>query len=198
MKEQLEIIKTSKINKIMPCIDYHKLKTSIIPIGLCFISWLVAITFLLSQYEPGMVAVSTFILVTVQLVSSINDIYNRTISTKLMVFSLLVGLAIFWFFPNTNTLINSILGGIIAFAILYLLMLLSKRQVGGGDLALMTVTGFFAGVNAFFSILFFSIVLSGMYSLFLVCTKKGDRNTEIPFAPFVLLGTVILISSGIR
>jgi leader peptidase (prepilin peptidase)/N-methyltransferase len=79
-----------------------------------------------------------------------------------------------------------------------LLILVSKRQVGGGDLALMTVTGFFTGVNAFFSILFVSIVLTGMYSLLLIFVKKGNRKTEIPFAPFILLATVILVLSGIR
>ena len=183
--------------KLIERVDNELIKKNIMPMVTCIATWVVAILFLFRNMEMGIATMSTFILMTIQLISSINDLYNRTIPINLMIFALALGLLICGIFYKTNALINCILGGIAAFAVMKLLIMISKRQVGGGDLALMTVTGFFAGINSFFSILFISIVLAGLYSLFLVFTKKGNKETEIPFAPFVLLGTVLLALGGI-
>jgi len=182
--------------KLIECVDILSIRKNSMSMAFCFVTWVVAILYLFSHIEMGIAATSTFILVTIQLISSINDIYSRTIPIKFMIFSMILCFLIFGIFYKTNALINCILGGVAAFVVMNLLILISKRQVGGGDLALMTVTGFFAGINTFFSILFISIVLTGMYSLFLVFAKKGNKNTEIPFAPFILLGTVILVLSN--
>jgi len=184
--------------KLSESFDNVLIKNNIMAMAFCFGTWVVAILFLLSHMEMGIAATSTFLLVTVQFISSINDIYSRTIPIKFIIFVLTIGMLIFGVFYKTNSLLNFIAGGVFAFVVMYLLLLISKKQVGGGDLALMTVTGFFAGINTFFSILFVSIVLTGMYSLILVVTKKGNNETEIPFAPFILLGTVILVLSGIK
>lgn len=178
--------------------DNEQIRKSILPMVFCFGTWAVAVFFLLRNMEMGTAATTIFLLVTIQLISSITDLYNRTIPLKLLIFSLIVGFLMIGIFYKTNTFLNCILGGVAAFLVMYLLILISKKQVGGGDLALMTVTGFFAGINIFFSILFVSIILTGMYSLFLVLMKKGSKRTEIPFAPFILLGTVILVLSGVK
>jgi len=184
--------------KLIESVDIVLIRKNSMTMIFCFVTWVVAVLFLLSNMEMEIEVTSAIILVTIQLISSINDIYNRTISLKLMIFSIILGSLIFVNFYETNSLISCIWGGVAAFVVMNLLILVSKRQVGGGDLALMTVTGFFAGINVFFSILFVSIVLAGMYSLFLVITRKGNKNTEIPFAPFIFLGTVILVLIGIK
>ncbi|MHB8064886.1 MAG: prepilin peptidase [Ruminiclostridium sp.] len=174
------------------------MKKNIIPMTFCFGIWMATISYLLSHTEMGIAAFCIIFLVTIQLLSSINDLYSKAISLKLIIFSVIVGLLIFIIFYKTNVLINCIMGGAVAFTLMLLMALISRRQVGGGDLALMTVTGFFAGINAFFSILFISIIITGMYSIFLILTKKGNKKTEIPFAPFILLATVICVVSGIQ
>ena len=132
-------------------------------------------------------------LVTIQLVSSINDLYNKTISLKLIFVGILIGYAGFLWLFHADIFRNHILGGVVAFLIMALLIVLSKGQIGGGDLWLMTLTGFFTGIYSCFSILFISIILAGIYSLLLLLAKKADRRTEIPFAPFILIATVIFM-----
>ncbi len=188
----------SKINKTINGIDKETIKKNAIPMIFCFITWAVVNILLLYYTGLGIVFITTFLLLTMQLIASINDLYNKTIPLKLIISGSIIGLLIFIVFNKSNALIICLFGGVTAFALMKLLILISKRQVGEGDLALMTATGFYAGINNFFSILFISIVLTGLYSLFLVFTKKGDRKTEIPFAPFVLLATIICELTSIR
>ena len=164
----------------------------------CFITWAVVSILLLYYMELGIASITTFLLLTMQLISSINDLYNKTIPLILIILGSIAGLLIFIVFCGTDAMMNCLLGGVTAFALMKLLILISKKQVGDGDLALMAATGFFAGINTFFSILFISIVLTGLYSLFLVLIKKGNWKTEIPFAPFILLATVICVLTSIR
>jgi leader peptidase (prepilin peptidase) / N-methyltransferase len=192
MLQQFKMIKTIRE------IDNEILRKNVIPMILCFGTWTVTILYLISHTKMGIATIAILLLITIQLLSSISDLYNKAIPLKLMICGLLVGFLIFIIFYKTNLLINCILGGIVAFGLMKLLILISKRQVGGGDLALMTVTGFFAGINSFFSILFVSIVLAGMFSLLLILLKKGNKKTEIPFAPFILLATVICVLSGVQ
>lgn len=176
----------------------QEIKKNVLAMVFCFGTWILAVLFLISHMELGIEAIAAVLLITIQLISSIIDLYSRTIPLKLMISGLVVGLLTFIIFYKTSVLINCILGGVTAFVLMMLLILISRRQVGGGDLTLMTVTGFFAGINTFFSILFISIVLAAMYSIFLVIIKKGNKKTEIPFAPFILYATVICVLSGIR
>lgn len=188
----------SKINKIINGIDKETIKKNALPMTFCFITWAVVSILLLYYMELGIASITTFLLLTMQLISSINDLYNKTIPLILIISGSIVGFLIFIVFCGTNAMINCLLGGVTAFALMKLLILISKKQVGDGDLALMAATGFFAGINTFFSILFISIVLTGLYSLFLVLIKKGNWKTEIPFAPFILLATVICVLTSLR
>jgi len=191
------MIQQIKMIKGIKGIDNAIVRKNIMPMIFCFGSWLAAILYLLRHLEIEITVITTLLLVTIQLIASINDLYSKTIPLKLMAFGLIAGLLTFIIFYKTNALLICILGGVVAFALMKLLILISRRQVGDGDLALMTVTGFFAGINTFFNILVVSIVLAGMYSSLLVLTKKGNKKTEIPFAPFILLATVICVLSGI-
>jgi len=197
-EKKVQMIKIKILTKYLQSTDNELVSKNILPMVFCLATWAVAISFLLCNMEMGIATTTTFLLFTIQLISSITDLYSRIIPLKMMIFSLILGVLIFGIFYKPNTLINHILGGVTAFAVMNLLILISKKQVGGGDLSLMTVTGFFTGINIFFSILFVSIILTGMFSLFLVLAKKRSRKTEIPFAPFILLGTVILLLSGMK
>ncbi len=190
----IQEINNYKILKILNLIK----SIGLIPLSLCLLIWMIAFLFLLTNSQIEVATIATFILLTIQLISSISDLYSKTIPLKLMFFGLIAGLLLFIFFYKTSALIMCTLGGIIAFALTKLLIIISRRQVGGGDLALMTVTGFFSGIDSFLSILFISVILAGIYSLFLIFIKKENKKAEIPFAPFVLLATVICVLSYIK
>lgn len=167
----------------------------IMPMVFCFGIWVAASIFILKNNKINIPSILSVILLTIQLVSSINDICNKLIPLKLMLVSFISGLFILIIFKDTLRIINYLSGGLAAFFIMILLISISKGQIGRGDLILMTLTGFFLGAAAFFSILFLAIIFAGVCSLILIAMKEGSRKTEIPFAPFVLLGTVIFTIS---
>lgn len=161
------------------------------PITLCFCIWIATVLYTILCRINRTEMVAFIALITIQLISSINDLYNRTISLKLIYIGMLIGLVGFLLSYDIDTLRNHILGCLAAFITMLLLILLSKNQIGGGDLWLMTVTGLFVGNYAYFSILFVCILLAGLYSVVLLLLRKGNRKTELPFAPFIFVATVI-------
>jgi leader peptidase (prepilin peptidase)/N-methyltransferase len=189
MIQKINIIKHAKSFKTIW--SANRIKKSVAPIILCLSAWIAEILCVIFHMEIGIDTFTLLALVTIQLVSSINDLYNKTISLKLMFLGIIIGFICFISLNGADSLKNYILGGLAAFLIMLFLIIISKKQIGGGDLWLMTLTGFFAGINFYFRILFVSIILAGIYSLLLVVIKKANRNTEIPFAPFILFATVI-------
>gem|GEM_PF-4752195 len=131
-------------------------------------------------------------LMLVQLVAAASDLNSKMIPFCLMPLSLLLGTAILYLTDGSGDFKNHIIGGLVAFAVLVIMIFISKGQIGGGDLQLFTVTGFYTGGFVVLSIILLSTVFSGLYSLFLLILGKGGRSTEFAFAPFVLYATAIV------
>lgn len=189
MIQKINIIKEAKAIKRIWAVN--RIKDTVAPIVLCLSAWISEISCVVYYMEIGIDAFALLALVTIQLVSSINDLYNKTIPLKLMFLGIILGFACFISVNGAYAVKNYILGGLAAFLIMLLLIIISKKQIGGGDLWLMTLTGSFTGIQFYFSVLFISIILVGIYSLLLVLVKRANKKTEIPFAPFILFATVI-------
>lgn len=97
------------------------------------------------------------------------------------------------FFPGG--ILYDLLGSVIAAAALFVLSLLcrfmSRGAVGLGDVKLLTVMGFFLGFPHIWNCLLISMLCSFFFSLFLLITKRATGKSEIPFAPVLLIGTVL-------
>lgn len=130
------------------------------------------------------------ILLTVLLLAALHDLYDRTIPYLLTMSALATGIVLYG--VSGENMIRSALGCIIAFFVMKILMFFSKSQLGGGDAALITVSGLYTGITGFLQILFTSFVLAGIFSILLILIKRVDSKTDIPFAPFILAGTAIL------
>lgn len=68
--------------------------------------------------------------------------------------------------------------------------LVIPKSVGMGDIKLLAVMGLYLGMLNTWGAIFFSLLVLFFVSVFLLITKKAGRNTEMPFAPFVLIGTI--------
>lgn len=96
---------------------------------------------------------------------------------------------------NANDLIFILLSSFIAaFALMLsaiLCRLLSPESIGFGDVKLLCVMGLYLGVNHVWSPVFVTLIVLFIYGIYLLVIKKADRKTEIPLAPFLLIGTVV-------
>ena len=68
--------------------------------------------------------------------------------------------------------------------------LISPKAVGSGDIKLLAMLGLCLGMELVWSAVFFSLIGMFLFCLFLLLTKKATRADSVPFAPFVLIGTV--------
>lgn len=74
--------------------------------------------------------------------------------------------------------------------------------MGGGDVKLAFVLGTFLGYLGSFGItlvgMFLSFLSGGVVGGLILATSGGDRKTQVPFGPFLALGTVLAIFLGRR
>jgi leader peptidase (prepilin peptidase)/N-methyltransferase len=158
---------------------------------LCTVIWIAGISCIAGFVPKDGKLVGTAVLLVVQLLAALNDIKNRTISPKLTIPALFIGTGIM---TVTGRVAEGSAGATAAFVLMILLVFISRHQIGGGDVMLMTVTGMYVGIAALFSILFGAVILAGVYSLSLIFTKRAGKKTEIPFAPFILTATAVMVS----
>tara|TARA_B100000242_G_scaffold76602_1_gene49957 strand:+ start:1402 stop:2154 length:753 start_codon:yes stop_codon:yes gene_type:complete len=95
-------------------------------------------------------------------------------------------------FPN---FINSVLGGVIGYMLIWLIILFykkvrNKEGMGLGDAKLLSAIGFWFGWVSLPFILFFSSFIALVSVLPDLIKNKKNLTSQIPFGPFIILGTV--------
>ncbi|MFA6048086.1 MAG: prepilin peptidase [Parcubacteria group bacterium] len=86
------------------------------------------------------------------------------------------------------------LAAFLAFLFFFLLVTLSKeRWMGMGDAYLVILLGLFAGWPKIFLGLFLAFFLGSIYGITLIAMKKKNMKSQVPFAPFLIIGTAIAV-----
>lgn len=102
------------------------------------------------------------------------------------------GLQIFenWTFsPYQNIMSTLILG-----SIFQLIVLISKEKaLGQGDVRIAIITGLLIGFNNLIFWAYITVFSALIYGLFIANKKKKFKNLKIPFVPFMVLGTLVVI-----
>lgn len=70
----------------------------------------------------------------------------------------------------------------------FLLSFLTREKVGYGDGWVLLMIGLFSGFSRCFLILLIGLLLESISAVVLLSLKKIQRDKEIPFSPFLLLG----------
>ena len=85
----------------------------------------------------------------------------------------------------------SLAGLLLAFGIGLLCQLLSRDGLGMGDVKLMMALGWYLETEAFLRGLMLTSLASVPAALWLAVVKKADKDTVIPFAPFLAVGAIL-------
>ena len=93
-------------------------------------------------------------------------------------------------------LLSSLLGMLLGGGLFLLAYFISKKGVGMGDVKLFAVTGCYVGGGSIMPLVFFSVLISALFSIVMLILKKINLKEEIPFAPFVLAGTIASMALG--
>ncbi len=91
-----------------------------------------------------------------------------------------------------------ILGGLISGGFFLILVLVSRgKWMGGGDVKLAFFMGLFLGFPQVLVALFISFVVGSIVSIILVAWHKKTFKSQIPFGPFLVLGSFAALFWGV-
>ncbi len=99
-------------------------------------------------------------------------------------------------FPNY---INSLLGGIFGYSIIWLIIFFykkvrNKEGMGLGDAKLMAVVGFWFGWVSIPFTIFISSVVALVLVIPSLLKKTKDMSAQIPFGPYIIIGCILYVS----
>jgi leader peptidase (prepilin peptidase)/N-methyltransferase len=97
---------------------------------------------------------------------------------------------------ETERLTQAVLGGVISFALFFVVNLMNPRWLAFGDVRLSLVFGFgLAWVSPIdlFEGFFYANVLALFAGLVLIASRRADRRAELPFGVFMALGAALVL-----
>lgn len=95
-------------------------------------------------------------------------------------------------------LINSIIGILLGGGLYFLIAVVSKGGMGGGDIKMMAMVGAFLGWKAVLLITFIGSLTGSLVGILLMLFKGKGRKAKIPFGPFLAVGSLITLFFGGR
>lgn len=101
----------------------------------------------------------------------------------------LVGLAIFQIIMEPCSLWNHV-WAIIPGVIIMIVSGIFTNSIGKGDGLVVMVIGSLLGINKVAEVIMRAFLLSGLFGIVYIISKKGGKKDQIPFVPFLLLGTL--------
>lgn len=109
-----------------------------------------------------------------------------------LIFSFMQGIS------NLNAAIDSCLGMIVGTSIFLFITFVSslisgKEAIGFGDVKLVGALGLFFGWRSIIAISIISFLIGSIFSIILLLIKKKKTDEYIPFGPFIVIGSFIII-----
>lgn len=195
-----------KEQKIFSKESYNKYKRVMLP-NYLLIS-IIAIGYILILYKFGIqktfsenLDLIKYIMLLPMLASAfVVDLKEQIIPNRLNLLMFEIGLVIVFLhgFTNINISINMLLGMLAGGGIFLLITLLGgliagKEAMGMGDVKLMGALGLYFGLQNIVVISVLSFLIGAIVSIIFMIVKKKNADTYIPFGPFIVISSVIMI-----
>ncbi|WP_244319465.1 prepilin peptidase [Geobacillus subterraneus] len=126
------------------------------------------------------------VLVVVLTTISLIDYLYYEIPNEYNALVFVLGLA--WAFSRSSSWGQALLASLVLFGLFFVLMVLTKGQLGAGDVKLVAGLGLFLGTSGILPFFVYSFLLAALVSVFLLMAKKKKRTDRLPFGPFLVAG----------
>ena len=87
------------------------------------------------------------------------------------------------------------LGGGLLF---FILTLLTKGAIGGGDIKLIAALGLWLGVRPLITVIAYGFIAGGMAALFFLVTKQKQRNSYFAYGPYFAISGIATLLGWIK
>jgi leader peptidase (prepilin peptidase) / N-methyltransferase len=155
------------------------------------------------QFGPGWHLPLFFLFVSAMIVITLIDLEFQIIPDVITLPGIVLGLATAEFFIMDPFSMHSVLGfvdsliGCLAGGIVfYLIAVLSRGGMGGGDVKMMAMVGAFTGWKGVFLTTLIGSVTGSIIGIGLIIFSGAGRKTKVPFGPFLALGSLITLFFG--
>jgi leader peptidase (prepilin peptidase) / N-methyltransferase len=129
------------------------------------------------------------------LVIALIDFDHKIIPNIITLPGMAIGLGLsIWVLPIT--LLASLLGILVGGILFYLIALVSKGGMGGGDIKLIAMIGAFLGWQGALFTIFSGALLGSLVGVTLMLLGKKGRKDKVPFGPFLSCGAILFMLSG--
>ena len=123
------------------------------------------------------------------------DLDHQIIPDRITLPGIFIGLVSSAFILPISFL-NSVFGLLLGGGLFYLVAVLSRGGMGGGDIKLMAMLGAFLGWQLTLLTIFIGALTGSLVGLFLMAFKGKGRKYPVPFGPFLSLGAVVCLFQG--
>ena len=123
------------------------------------------------------------------------DLEHRLVLNQVIYPAITLALLVAPFTPNHSAR-GLLLGGLVGFALLFLIALIRPAGMGMGDVKLATFIGLVVGFPSILIALFLSFVAGGLVAGWLLLSGVKGRKDPVPFAPFLVAGGMVAMLYG--
>lgn len=99
--------------------------------------------------------------------------------------------AAFW-----DNLVFTLSGGIVTGLVLFVCYVVSRHQIGAGDVKLLVIVGIYLGVGLTYFVMIGALIAAALYGGARVILKRTTVRDEIAFAPFVAATVLLFLALG--
>lgn len=107
----------------------------------------------------------------------------------------LIGVGVVWASAynlyTQQSLLDWLLAGVLGYGLFYLIYLVSRGGMGGGDVRLAGLLGLVLGLRLLACALLIAFVSGAVISLLLLASGRANRKTAVPFGPFLAIGCYV-------
>lgn len=90
-----------------------------------------------------------------------------------------------------RVILSSLIGLLFGGGFILVCMVISKGGIGAGDLKIFAVIGLYFGLFGLIQIMVYSLVLSAVWAIGMLLTRKAKMKSTLPMAPFILTGLTV-------
>jgi leader peptidase (prepilin peptidase)/N-methyltransferase len=151
--------------------------------------------FAVSHWGLTLQLLPALLLISILVVLTVIDLEHQLLPDRIT----LPGIVLGWLsnlLTGQVSIVNALLGSLAGGGIFYLVVILSRGGMGGGDIKLGGMLGAFFGWKLTLVSIFLAVFAGGFVAAGVLLTGRKKRKDPLPFGPFLALGGLVTLFWG--
>ncbi|WP_349408031.1 prepilin peptidase [Pseudalkalibacillus sp. SCS-8] len=137
----------------------------------------------------------SLITVSLCMIVFVSDLNYMLIPDKIVLFFAPI-LVVYRLWLPTDPWWDAWVGSMTGFGLLFLIAIVSKGGMGGGDIKLFALLGLIFGWKGTLLVLFLASLIGSVIGIALIVKQKVKRKQHVPFGPFIVLAALLTLFWG--